>query len=213
MNKDCLKGIYPITPNKIVSDDEYLEKCYNAINSGITVFQFRSPYLSSRKKRYLIKEIYRFCITSNVQLIINNDYDLVKIYSGSGIHVGKQDCSIKKIRNKLGSDVIIGFSCGSKIYDTNILKKNGASYFSLGAMYPSLTKVKADILTKDIINKYNKNKQIPMCIIGGINKKNIISVSKYRPNMIAISNGIFNQDVDKIKNMINLLEGIMNEKK
>ena len=213
MNKNCLQGIYPITPNNIISDDEYLEKCFNAINSGITIFQYRSPYLSSRKKRYLLKEIYKFCIASNVQLIINNDYDLVKIYNGSGIHLGKQDCSIKEIRNKLGTDVIIGFSCGSYIYDTKLLKKIGVSYFSLGAMYSSVTKLKTDKLTKDIINKYNENKEIPMCIIGGINKKNIISALKYKPNMIAISDGIFNQDVNKIKIMINHLQGIMNEKK
>ncbi len=211
MNKNCLKGIYPITPNSIISDDEYLEKCFNAISSGITVFQYRSQCVSSRKKRYLLKEIYKFCIDSNVQLIINNDYDLVKIYSGSGIHVGKQDCSIKEIRNKLGTEVIIGFSCGSDNYDTKLLKRNGASYFSLGAMYSSVTKLKTDKLTKDIINKYNENKQIPMCIIGGINKKNIIPVSRYRPNMVAISDGIFNQDINDIGKIISYLHGIMNE--
>tara|TARA_B100001113_G_scaffold19138_1_gene14171 strand:- start:10853 stop:11494 length:642 start_codon:yes stop_codon:yes gene_type:complete len=213
MKKDCLKGIYPITPNNIISDDDYLEKCFNAINSGITIFQFRSPYLSSRKKRYLLNEIYSFCITSDVQLIINNDYNLVKIYSGSGIHIGKQDCSIKEVRNKLGSDVIIGFSCGSDIYNTKSLKENGVSYFSLGALYPSATKLKTDNLTKDIINKYNDNKEVPMCIIGGINKKNILSVSKYQPDMIAINDGIFNQDVDNIKKIINELQRVMNEKK
>ncbi len=212
MNKDCLKGIYPITPNNIISDDEYLEKCFNAINSGITVFQYRSPYLSSRKKRYLTKEIYAFCIDSNVQLIINNDYNLAKIYDGCGIHIGKQDCSIKEIRNKLGSDIIIGFSCGSEIYETKSLKENSVSYFSLGAMYPSATKIKTDNLTKEVINKYNENKQIPMCIIGGINEKNIVSVSNYKPNMIAISDGIFNQDVNEIKSLINQLQRIMDEK-
>ena len=213
MNKNCLQGIYPITPNNIISDDEYLEKCFNAINSGITIFQYRSPYLSSRKKRYLLKEIYKFCISSNVQLIINNDYDLVKLFNGSGIHIGKQDCSVREIRNKLGTDVIIGFSCGSHIYDTKLLKKSGVSYFSLGAMYSSVTKLKTDNLTKDIINKYNENKQIPMCIIGGINKKNIMPVSRYRPNMVAISDGIFNQDVNEIEKIINYLQGTMNEKK
>ena len=213
MNKDCLKGIYPITPNNIVSDDEYLEKCFNAISSGISIFQYRSLYLSSRKKRYLLKEIYKYCIASNVQLIINNDYDLVKRYSGSGIHIGKQDCSVREIRNKLGTDIIIGFSCGSGIYDIELLKKRGISYFSLGAMYPSVTKLKTDRLTKEIINKYNENKQMPMCIIGGIDKKNIMSVLQYKPNMIAISDGIFSQDVNKIKTIINHLQGIMNEKK
>jgi len=212
MNKDCLKGIYPITPNIIISDDEYLEKCFNAINSGIAIFQFRSPYLSSRKRRYLIKEIYTFCLDSNVQLIINNDYDLVKKYTGSGIHIGKQDYSVKEIRNKIGSDAIVGFSCGSDLYNTKSLKENGVSYFSLGAMFPSTTKVKTHNLTKNVITKYNENKHIPMCIIGGINERNILSVSKYRPNMIAISNGIFNQDVDKINMIINKMQEKMNEK-
>ena len=36
----------------IKSDDDYLEKCFNAISSGINIFQFRSPYFSMRKKRY-----------------------------------------------------------------------------------------------------------------------------------------------------------------
>ena len=64
-----------------------------------------------------------------------------------------------------------------------------------------------------IPNKYNDNKEVPMCIIGGINKKNILSVSKYQPDMIAISDGIFNQDVDNIKKIINELQRVMNEKK
>ena len=213
MNKDPLKGIYPISPSYIVSDDIYLEKCFNAINSGINIFQYRAPYLSSRKKRYLLKEIYTYCINSNVQLIINNDYDLAKIYSGVGIHVGKQDCSVKEIKNKLGSDIIIGFSCGSEVYNTRTLRESGVSYFSLGSMYSSITKVKTDNLTNEIINKYNENKRIPMCIIGGINNKNIETIVKHRPNMIAISDGIFNQDVDKIKKIITLFQGSMNEKK
>ena len=120
---------------------------------------------------------------------------------------------IKEVRDKLGSDVIIGYSCGTEIYNTKSLKENGVSYFSLGAFYPSKTKIGAHNLTKPIINKYNENKQIPMCIIGGINSKNIRPIINHHPNMVAISDGIFSQDVNNIKKIINELQGIMNEKK
>jgi thiamine-phosphate pyrophosphorylase len=102
MINNKLKGIYPITPNPIYSDSEYLEKCFIVINSGIKIFQFRSPSISSRKKRYLLNEIYKYCHNSEVQLIINNDYHLVKYYEGAGVHIGKDDIELRNIKKTSG---------------------------------------------------------------------------------------------------------------
>ena len=85
MNKNKLTGIYPISPNYINSYEQYLEKCFLVITSGIKVFQYRSPYISSRKKRFLLNEIYKYCINADVQLIINNDYYLLKYFDGAGV--------------------------------------------------------------------------------------------------------------------------------
>ena len=191
MNKLKLSGIYPISSNYIKSDDDYLEKCFNAISSGINIFQFRSPYFSVRKKRYLLIEIYKYCVNFNVQLIINNDYNLARLYDGSGIHIGKSDLPIKLIKNVIGSDRLIGFSCGAELIDINQLKESGISYYSIGAFAQSLTKTNAEELTQETIKKYCVNNDLPMCIIGGLDMSNIESVMKYRPNMIAICNGIF----------------------
>lgn len=212
MNKLDLSGIYPISPNYIKSDDEYLEKCFNAISSGINIFQFRSPYFSTRKKRYLLSEIYKYCLNVNVQLIINNDYNLVRLYDGSGIHLGKGDLPIKFIKNVIGSDRLIGFSCGAEIIEVNQLKENGISYYSIGAFAKSITKTDTEELTEDTIKKYCTNNDLPMCIIGGLDMSNIESAMKYCPDMIAISNGIFNQDKDKIKETIKKFQEIINAK-
>ena len=99
MNKLKLSGIYPISPHYIKSDNDYLEKCFNAISSGINIFQFRSPYFSIRKRRYLLAEIYKYCLKFDVQLIINNDYNLARLYEGSGVHIGKKDLPIKFIKS------------------------------------------------------------------------------------------------------------------
>ena len=212
MNKLKLSGIYPISSNYIKSDDDYLEKCFNAISSGINIFQFRSPYFSVRKKRYLLIEIYKYCVNFNVQLIINNDYNLARLYDGSGIHIGKSDLPIKLIKNFIGSDRLIGFSCGAELIDTNQLKESGISYYSIGAFAKSLTKTNAEELTQETIKKYCVNNDLPMCIIGGLDMSNIESAMKYRPNMIAICNGIFNQDKDRIKETIKKFQGIMDAK-
>jgi len=212
MINNKLKGIYPITPNRIYSDSEYLEKCFIVINSGIKIFQFRSPTISSRKKRYLLNEIYKYCDNSRVQLIINNDYHLVKYYEGAGVHIGKDDIELKHIKKHLGSNTIVGYSCGAKDYSLKKLKDSGVTYFSLGAVYPSKTKLITDSLTENIIKKYNKIRSIPMCLIGGIDENNINSVVTHKPDMIAISNGIFKQDVDNIKKTMSVLKGFINEK-
>ena len=212
MNKLKLSGIYPISSNYIKSDDDYLEKCFNAISSGINIFQFRSPYFSVRKKRYLLIEIYKYCVNFNVQLIINNDYNLARLYDGSGIHIGKSDLPIKLIKNIIGSDRLIGFSCGAELIDINQLKESGISYYSIGAFAQSLTKTNAEKLTQETIKKYCVNNDLPMCIIGGLDMSNIESAMKYRPDMIAISNGIFNQERDKIKETIKTFQEIMDAK-
>ena len=212
MNKIKLSGIYPISPNYINSDDEYLEKCFIAITSGINIFQFRSPFISSRKKRYLLNEIYRYCLNNNVQLVINNDYSIARSYEGAGVHLGKKDLSIKSIKNIIGSKTLIGYSCGSEVINLKHLRENGISYYSIGALFKSSTKTNTERLSTDTIKKYKSCNDLPMCIIGGLNKYNIDSVIEYQPDMIAISNGIFGQEKEKIQDSIKMFQEKMNAK-
>ena len=212
MNKIKLSGIYPISPNYINSDDEYLEKCFIAITSGINIFQFRSPFISSRKKRYLLNEIYKYCLNYNVQLVINNDYSIARSYEGAGVHVGKKDLSIKSIKNIIGSETLIGYSCGSEVMNLRHLRENGISYYSIGALFKSSTKTNIERLSTDTIKKYKSCNDLPMCIIGGLNINNIDSVIEYQPDMIAISNGIFGQEKDKIQDSIKMFQEKMNAK-
>ena len=212
MNKIKLSGIYPISPNYINSNDEYLEKCFIAITSGINIFQFRSPFISSRKKRYLLNEIYKYCLNNNVQLVINNDYSIARSYEGAGVHIGKRDLSIKSIKNIIGSETLIGYSCGSEVMNLKHLRENGISYYSIGALFKSSTKTNTERLSTDTIKKYKSCNDLPMCIIGGLNKNNINSVIEYQPDMIAISNGIFGQEKEKIQDSIKMFQEKMNAK-
>ena len=209
-----LKGLYPITPPNFTSDKDYLEKCYLVINSGINIFQFRAPNFSSRQKKYFLNEIYAYCLKANVQLIINNDLDLVKKYDEAGLHIGKSDITLKEARKKLGEEKIIGFSCGSDVLDMERLNySNNLSYLSIGAMFHTSTKRNVSMLNEKTIMFYMKNKLIPVCIIGGIDKHTISDVIKFNPDMVAISNGIFGEDMDNITDIMMYLIKSINDKK
>ena len=96
--------------------------------------------------------------------------------------------------------------------DLNQLKENGISYYSIGAYAKSLTKTSTEELTQETIKKYCDNNDLPMCIIGGLDMSNIESAMKYRPDMVAICNGIFNQDKDRIKETIKKFQEIIDAK-
>ena len=79
MFKDSrLSGIYPITPDILISDLSYEEVLEKIISSGINIFQFRIKSMSIRKTRRLFSLTYELCIKNNVLLIIKNDIELAK---------------------------------------------------------------------------------------------------------------------------------------
>ncbi len=207
INKNTLKGIYPICPDYIYSDIAYLEKIEEAITSGIKLIQFRSKNLSNRKKRYLLGSIYRLCIDNDVHLIINDDYHIMKHMDGCGLHLGDNDKNLIEARRSLGKSIVIGKSCYGSIETAKTAEKNGANYVSFGAMYKSNTKNDAIVFNHRIILEAKKLICIPICVIGGIDKLNLMNVKEYKPDMISMASGIFKHDSPgrEIKEMMELI--------
>ena len=146
-----LKGLYPISSNNYASDLDFIEKTIAIIKSGIKIFQFRGKYLSFKRKKYLLKIIYENCQKNEVQLIINDDYNLVRYLEGSGLHIGQNDINLKKIRKYFGNKIIIGKSCYNSLEMSISAEKDGASYVSFGAIYKTTSKKNFNICDPQII--------------------------------------------------------------
>tara|TARA_B100001996_G_scaffold262442_1_gene204598 strand:+ start:22 stop:657 length:636 start_codon:yes stop_codon:yes gene_type:complete len=190
-NNLILKGLYPISSNNYVSDLDFIEKTVTIIKSGIKIFQFRGKYLSFKRKKYLLKTIHENCQKNEVQLIINDDYNIVKYLEGSGLHIGQNDINLKKIRKYFGNKIIIGKSCYNSLEMSIMAEKDGANYVSFGSIYETKSKKDFNICNPETIVNAKKNLKIPICLIGGININNIKEVIKYNPNMISMISGIY----------------------
>lgn len=202
-----LKGLYPITPSLYKSDIDYLSQVRSVLESGVNVFQFRSKFLSFRRKRFLLKSISNICIDNNVKLIINDDYSLCKLFNISGLHIGRNDKDLISARKYFGKKFIIGKSCYNSIELAKYSMDNNASYVSFGAMYPTKSKASAIIVRHSILIEAKKIIRIPICVIGGINKSNVKQLIKYKPDMVSMISGIFNskeirKEVKDIKRII-----------
>ena len=60
---------------------------------------------------FITSLLYRICIKKNVTFILNDRVDIAKKLNVDGVHLGKEDGSIKNARNILGNLKIIGSSC------------------------------------------------------------------------------------------------------
>ena len=192
-----LKGLYPITPSLYKSDIDYLSQVRSVLESGVNVFQFRSKFLSFRRKRFLLKSISNICIDNNVKLIINDDYSLCKLFDISGLHIGRNDKDLISARKYFGKEFIIGKSCYNSIELAKYSMDNNASYVSFGAMYPTKSKASAIIVRHSILIEAKKIIRIPICVIGGINNLNYKKFIKLGAKYIAISSFIW--DNPKLK--------------
>ena len=132
--------IYLISPSKIdiKSFPGILLKVLDT--QMVNIFQLR---LKNYKDLDLIKItslLYKICKKKNVTFILNDRIDIAKKINVDGVHLGKEDGSIKNARNILGNLKIIGSSCYNN-KNLSIKSQNlGANYVAFGAFFKTDTK-------------------------------------------------------------------------
>ena len=158
----------------------------------VDVFQLR---LKNYKDLDLIKItslLYKICKKKNVTFILNDRIDIAKKLNVDGVHLGKEDGSIKKARNTLGNLKIIGSSCYNN-KNLSIKAQNlGANYVAFGALFKTKTKENTTKIILSDFKNIRKNINIPIVGIGGLNKFNIRKLIYLKPDFLAFCSSIWN---------------------
>ncbi len=200
--------IYLISPSKIdiKSFPGILSKVLDT--QMVNVFQLR---LKNYKDADLIKIaslLYKICIRKNVTFILNDRIDIAKKLNVDGVHLGKEDGSIKNARNVLGNLKIIGSSCYNN-KNLSIKSQNlGANYVAFGAIFKTHTKKNTTKIVLSDLKNIRKNIKIPIVGIGGLNKYNIKKLVNLKPDYLAFCSSIWNTkkvpqvEIKSIKNVL-----------
>ena len=97
-----------------------------------------------------------------------------------GVHLGQEDLAkltVKKVREKIGEDKIIGVSTHS-LEQATAAAKAGADYISCGPIFITPSKPLGKPVGLKLLKKVLKAVQIPVVAIGGIDESNYQEIIK-----------------------------------
>lgn len=140
--------------------------------NGVTCFQLREKHLT---KEDFLKEaiaVQKICRFYKVPLIINDAVDIAREIGADGVHVGLSDMGIRKAREILGANAIIGGSAHNTA-EALAAQAAGADYIGCGAIFGSTTKTDVTTLSLGELQKICTAVTIPAVAIGGITAENI----------------------------------------
>lgn len=200
-----MKGIYAILDEGNFNFEELDIYVHKMIDMKIRVFQIRIKSSITKEKLNSIRKIKKLCLEKNCILLINDNIELAKNLDLDGIHIGANDIDITNARRILGERKIIGVSCYNNVKLALQAEERNASYVSFGSLYKTKTKEKPVELAIETVKEAKNVINIPICLIGGINKDNIHKVIKLNCDLIAISNGL--SSVDKINRISKIYYG------
>lgn len=165
-------SVYLVTDRDLMSTETIEEAIEQAIAGGTTLIQLREKECSSLDFYNTAVKVKEICDKNKVPLLINDRLDIALAVDADGVHVGQSDLPASVVRKIIGEDKIIGVSAGN-LKDAVKAERDGADYIGVGAMYATGTKKDAKPTSLETLKEIRKNVNIPIVVIGGINKDRI----------------------------------------
>ena len=192
--KHKLRGLYAITDQHLISEADFSQAIEAALQGGVSIIQYRDKSDDQDKRFRQASLLRKICNDHDSICIINDDIELAQSVDADGVHIGKDDHSLKQAREALGDDAIIGVSCYNDIGLALAAEKNSADYVAFGTMFSSPTKPDAVMATPRIISEAKRQLNIPVCGIGGITEENIHQLIQHDTDMAAVISSLFAAD-------------------
>jgi thiamine-phosphate pyrophosphorylase len=123
--------------------------------------------------------------------------EIAKKIFADGVHVGQMDMETDNVRKIIGGDKILGVSAQT-VEQAVLAEKNGADYIGVGAVFSTISKDDAALVSHDMLANICENVSIPVVAIGGINENNIMQLEKTGICGVAVISAIYSaKDVKK----------------
>lgn len=165
-------SLYFITDSMNYTEEEFLYRVEQALMGGATLMQLREKDRSTREYMELAEKVHIIANRYNVPLIIDDRVDVALAIDAEGVHVGASDMPVAIARRLMGKEKIVGATAKTVPWAKEAYEQ-GADYLGVGAIYPTITKVKTVLTSTDTLRDICYAVPIPANAIGGLNKNNI----------------------------------------
>ncbi|MET4560910.1 thiamine phosphate synthase [Lysinibacillus parviboronicapiens] len=192
MNNHDLK-LYFIMGSANVHKRPPLEVLEEALQSGITMFQFREKgpdALTGQAYEIFAQSCQKLCKQYHIPFIVNDDIELALKLGADGIHIGQDDFPVAVIREKIG-DMLLGVSVHTKD-EVHTALQYAADYVGIGPIFATTSKsdAKPPSGTEFLQQVRSEHPDLPIVAIGGIDESNAQLVFKAGAHGIAVISAI-----------------------
>ncbi|PAU87710.1 thiamine phosphate synthase [Pseudomonas sp. WN033] len=188
-----LRGLYAITDSQLLADGKLLPWVDAALAGGARLLQYRDKSTDSARRLDEATQLKSLCSYYGAELIINDDLALAAEL-GVGLHLGRDDGSLREARQQLGRDAIIGATCHASLDFAEQAAAAGASYLAFGRFFQSVTKPGAPAATPVLLEQARKRYSLPLVAIGGVTLHNGPQLISAGADLLAVVNGLFGAD-------------------
>ena len=190
-------SLYLVTDRMLMSTKTLGEAVEQAIAGGCTLVQLREKEISSLDFYVLASEMKKITDIYGIPLIINDRIDIAMAVGAAGVHIGQKDIPADIARKVIGKDMLLGVSAAS-VAEAENAAKAGADYLGVGAMFPTGTKPDAGFVSMEELGRIRRAVDIPIVVIGGINKENAMLFQPMGIDGLAVVSAVIAQpDIKK----------------
>jgi thiamine-phosphate pyrophosphorylase len=176
-----LRGLYAITP-------EDLGRVPAAVASGaLCALQYRSKSADAARRLREARMLVQLCRAHGVPLIVNDDVEIALASGADGVHLGRDDGSLKAARSRLKGR-LIGVSCYDSLENARIAVAEGADYVAFGSVFASATKPGA---VRAPLALFAHDLGVPKVAIGGVTAQNAAQLRAAGADAVAVITDLF----------------------
>ncbi|MEG0874564.1 MAG: thiamine phosphate synthase [Clostridiales bacterium] len=183
--------LYAVTDRTWLNGKTLAATVEEILKSGITFLQLREKELDYDDFLTEALAIGALAKKYNVPFVINDDVKIAMAANTDGVHVGQDDGNVAVLRKEIG-DKILGVSVHT-VEQALKAQEEGADYLGVGAMFATDTKTDATVVSKDTLKAIGNAVDIPVVIIGGVNKDTIPQFKNCGAHGAAVVSAIFAQ--------------------
>jgi len=178
--------IYAITAGEYSLGRSNVEIVKQILEADVKIIQYREKDLSMGRKYRECLKIRELTADFGAAFIVNDDLHLAQAVSADGVHVGQDDLPVEKVREIVGSQMIIGLSTHSP-EQADIAVSLGVDYIGVGPIFRTFTKKDVcEPVGLEYLDYVVGNLHIPFVAIGGIKQHNIGKVAEHGATCIAL---------------------------
>jgi thiamine-phosphate pyrophosphorylase len=183
-------GLYAITP-ETADTERLLTQVEAALLGGVASVQYRDKSDDVARRHEQVSELVALCHRFGVPLIVNDDLRLADLCDADGVHLGRDDSSLREARIILGKGKLIGASCYQSLDLAQAAQAAGADYVAFGSFFPSPTKPAAGRADAALLREAAPRIHLPLVAIGGITFANAPQLLDAGADSLAVLSALF----------------------